>query len=76
MHVSKIAATLNNIFDHLNVKHDLYAVGPLSEAVTYHFSKIQKVSSIIIIKPMYFYFILSLDSDFKYRVESPKCYTY
>lgn len=48
MYVSKIAATLNNIFNHLNVKHDLYAVGPLSEAVTYHFSKIQKVSTIII----------------------------
>ncbi|XP_022177744.1 uncharacterized protein LOC111038816 isoform X1 [Myzus persicae] len=42
VYVSKIAATLNNIFNHLNVKHDLYAVGPLSEAVTYHFSKIQK----------------------------------
>ncbi|XP_015369952.1 PREDICTED: uncharacterized protein LOC107165997 isoform X1 [Diuraphis noxia] len=45
VYVSKIAATLNNIFNHLNVKHDLYAVGPLSEAVTYHFSKIQKTIS-------------------------------
>jgi len=57
VYVSKIAATLNNIFNHLNVKHDLYAVGPLSEAVTYHFSKIQKVC-IINIKPISFYFIL------------------
>jgi len=48
VYVSKIAATLNNIFNHLNVRHDLYAVGPLSEAVTNHFSKIQKVCTIII----------------------------
>ncbi|XP_008180441.1 uncharacterized protein LOC100165621 isoform X2 [Acyrthosiphon pisum] len=45
VYVSKMAATLNNIFNHLNVKYDLYAVGPLSEAVTYHFSKIQKTSN-------------------------------
>lgn len=44
-YVPKIAATLNNIFNHLNVKHDLYAVGPLSEAVSHHFSKIQKTSN-------------------------------
>ncbi|KAE9542889.1 hypothetical protein AGLY_002800 [Aphis glycines] len=44
-YVPKIAATLNNIFNHLNVKHDLYAVGPLSEAVFHHFSKTQKTSN-------------------------------
>lgn len=41
MYVSKISTTLNNILDHLNAKRDLYAVGPLSEAVSQHFSKIQ-----------------------------------
>ncbi|XP_025405852.1 sec1 family domain-containing protein 2-like isoform X2 [Sipha flava] len=41
-YVSKISATLNNIFDHLNVRHDIYSIGPLSEAVSHHFSKIQK----------------------------------
>lgn len=69
MYVSKIAATLNNIFNHLNVKHDLYAVGPLSEAVTYHFSKIQKVCTIIIKRTcifLFYFYILIL--DFKYRV--------
>lgn len=45
VYVSKIAATLNNIFNHLNVKHDIYAVGPLSEAISHHFSKIQKTLS-------------------------------
>lgn len=48
-----MSATLNNIFNHLNVKHDIYAVGPLSEAVSHHFTKIQKVCSIIT-KCMYF----------------------
>lgn len=43
LYVSKIAATLNNIFYHLNVKYDIYSVGPLSDAVFHHFSKIQKV---------------------------------
>jgi len=69
VYVSKIAATLNNIFNHLNVKHDLYAVGPLSEAVTYHFSKIQKVCTIIIKRTcifLFYFYILIL--DFKYRV--------
>lgn len=57
MHVSTIATTLNNIFDHLKVKNDIYSVGPLSEAVSNYFSKIQKVllSNIIYIyKCIYF----------------------
>lgn len=41
MYVSKISTTLNNILDHLNVKRDLYSVGPLSEAVSQHFFKTQ-----------------------------------
>lgn len=39
--MSRISTTLNNILDHLNVKRDIYAVGPLSEAVSQHFSKTQ-----------------------------------
>lgn len=65
MYVSKIAATLNNIFNHLNVKHDLYAVGPLSEAVTYHFSKIQKVCTIYYYLINLYILILFLNLDFR-----------
>lgn len=42
-YVPTISTTLNNIFDHLNVKHDIYSIGTLSDAVSHHFSKIQKV---------------------------------
>lgn len=41
MYVSKISTTLSNILDHLNVKRDIYTVGPLSEAVSQHFFKTQ-----------------------------------
>ncbi|XP_050423428.1 sec1 family domain-containing protein 2-like isoform X2 [Adelges cooleyi] len=42
-YVPKIAVTFNNIFNHLNVKHEVYSVGSLSDAVSQYIYKVQSV---------------------------------
>lgn len=73
-YVSKISTTLNNIFDHLNVKHDLYSVGPLSEAVSHHFTKTQKVIAYNLLNFKILIYVIFL--DYKFRLQPCKCYTY
>lgn len=82
MYVSKISITLNNILDHLNVKRDLFSVGPLSEAVSQHFFKTQLKVLYYFIMTTYYKLInyslllILFFVDCRYRILSCKCYTY